>query len=347
MRLRRRGTNPETSPDDVRMTLGEHLEELRTRVLRSVIALGVGAVLCYLFVDYIEAFMTAGLYRVLREHGYPSEIVYNGVTETFVTDFQLALVLGLIVTAPYILTQLWGFVAAGLYPNERRWVRRFVPVSIGLFFVGALFFLTVVTPLFLNFFVSYKTELPDVSAYVGWLVPKGTPPMTTSQPAAAHWPATGDTGQGVPAFAGDPDNPPEGKYWLNETEHEIRIRFGDKTYIANRLREATSRNRINPMITMQDYIIFILEMAAAFGGGFQVPVVVALLATIGIVSAADMARMRRYIYFGIGVAAAFITPTPDVATMLLLFVPMAALFEAGLVTARFIERERARENAAS
>lgn len=333
----------EVNPDDVRMTLGEHLEELRTRMLRSVVALLVGAVVCYLFIDYIEGFLTAALYGVLRKHGYAPDMMYTGVAETFITDFQLALILGFILTAPYILTQLWGFVAAGLYPRERVWVRRFVPVSITLFFVGALFFLLVVTPLFLEFFVSYKKELPDMTPYLGWLAPEAPEPLATSRPAV-EWPQTNVTAPPIPTFAKDPVNPPEGMYWLNETEHEIRIRFGEKTYSLDRLKETGHRNRITPMITIQDYMIFILEMAAAFGGGFQVPVIVALLATIGIFTAADMARMRRYVWFGIAVFAAFITPSPDAATMLLLYVPMAALFEGGLVAARFIERERRKEN---
>ena len=95
------------------------------------------------------------------------------------------------------------------------------------------------------------------------------------------------------------------------------------------------------MIKIQEYLIFILQMAAAFGGGFQVPVIVALIATIGVASAKQMAKARKYVWFGIAVAAALITPTPDATTMMFLMVPMVLLFEAGLIAARIIEKERA------
>src|SRR5690606_11818633 len=142
----------ETNPDEVRMTLGEHLEELRSRLLRAIAALVVGAIVCYIFIEPIFYFLAGPLFAILKAHGLPAEMSYFDVTELFMMDIKLAVIIGFIVTAPYSLAQIWGFIAAGLYPHERRWVRRFIPVSIGLFFAGALFFLTIVMPIFLDFF---------------------------------------------------------------------------------------------------------------------------------------------------------------------------------------------------
>jgi sec-independent protein translocase protein TatC len=329
----------EFSPDEVRMTLGEHLEELRSRIIRAIIALVLGGILCYVFIDYIEGFFTTALFSVLRSHGLPAEMSYFSVAETFVTDFKLAFIVGFIVTAPYILTQLWGFVGAGLYPHERKWVRRFVPVSIALFFVGAFFFLIVVTPIFLDFFISYRKSLPDLSRWMpGILLPHNEPIHTSSRPAEA-WPTSAPASR-IPAFAVDPKDPPEGEPWMNQAEHEIRVRFGDKTYATSQLRQVGEENKVQPNIRIGEYMTFVLQMAAAFGVGFQVPVVVALLATIGIATAAQMGAVRKYVWFGICIAAAIITPSPDVTSMMLLFVPMTLLYEAGLLAARIIERER-------
>jgi len=125
------------------------------------------------------------------------------------TDVKLALIVGLILTAPYVLTQLWGFVSAGLYSHERKWVQRFVPISIVLFFVGAFFFLIVVTPLALKFFVGYKKELPDMGFVVpSYLIPKPRPIATTTQPAV-EWPTSQPAVQ-IPPFEYDPKDPPEG-----------------------------------------------------------------------------------------------------------------------------------------
>jgi sec-independent protein translocase protein TatC len=70
-----------------------------------------------------------------------------------------------------------------------------------------------------------------------------------------------------------------------------------------------------------------------------VPVVVAFVAMIGVASAAQMGTMRRYVWFGMAIVAAIVTP-PDVGSMLFLLVPMALLYEVGLIAARFLERER-------
>ncbi|UCD30431.1 MAG: twin-arginine translocase subunit TatC [Planctomycetota bacterium] len=88
--------------------------------------------------------------------------------------------------------------------------------------------------------------------------------------------------------------------------------------------------------------MFVLHLAAAFGIGFQVPVVVAFLASLGIATAGDMARLRRYVWFGMAILSAFITP-PDVTSMLFLLLPMALLFEVGLIVAKFIEKSRSVE----
>lgn len=319
-------------PDDVRMTLGEHLDELRARLIRCLIGLTLGAVLCAFFIDDIEGGLTSALFDVMRRHGYSPDMTYTGIAEPFLADFQLILILGLIVSAPYILMQLWGFVASGLYKHERAWVRRFVPVSIGLFFAGAAFFIVIVIPLFLDFFIGYKKDLPANTTYID-IFEHSAP--TSTQPAI--WPA-GAPGA-VRDYPADPKDPPNGALWINHRTNELRTRIGDKTWVVGLLKEA-DKNRLTPMIRIQEYLVFMLQMAAAFGFGFQVPVVVALLATIGVASAQQMGKARKYVWFGIAIAAAFITPSPDLTSLMLLFIPMVLLYEAGLLAARMIERKK-------
>src|SRR5690606_22040852 len=127
-------------------------------------------------------------------------------------------------------------------------------------------------------------------------------------------PATQPFETWLPALEGDPANAPDGSVWINRAEHEVRVRLGDKIYMVAPLREVTGGNRIVPTIRIADFVVLILQMAAAFGIGFQVPVVVALLATIGVVSTSRMAQLRRQVWFGIAVLAAIVTPTPDAAS---------------------------------
>ena len=86
-----------SNPDDVRMTLGEHLEELRTRLIRALIGLFVGTVVCYMFIDYLQAFLMWPVFAIYRSHGLPAEIRTMAPAEQFMTDLKVALIIGLIV----------------------------------------------------------------------------------------------------------------------------------------------------------------------------------------------------------------------------------------------------------
>jgi len=333
----RRKKDKYTDPDDVRMTLGEHLEELRSRLIRAIVGVLSGAILCFIFSRYVLAFLCSPIFAVLEKHGYDSEMSFLSPAENFITHLKVSIIVGFIISAPYSLMQVWGFVSAGLYKHERKWVRRFVPVSIALFFTGAGFFLLIVSPPLLNFLITFKTDLPNIAKYMPkWTMPAvGIDPIDTVE---NDQPEPVPSSQPVPAFEKDPETWPDGVPWLNKANREIRYRFKDKIF-ATRLKEVGGNKKIKPEMRVAEYVMFILHLAAAFGIGFQVPVIVSFLATVGIASSKDMARLRRYVWFGMSVAAAFFTP-PDVASMLFLLIPMALLYEVGLIAARIIESKR-------
>ena len=164
------------------MTLGEHLEELRTRMVRAIVALVVGTIGCYVFIGPIMGFLTTPVFAVYKRHDMSPEMVSLAPAEAFLTDLKVAAIVGLILSAPYSLSQLWGFVAAGLYPNERRWVQRFAPASIVLFFSGVTFLLLIVSPLLLDFLLTYRRDLPNVDFTSNLIL--GTGEMPTSAPVS-------------------------------------------------------------------------------------------------------------------------------------------------------------------
>lgn len=328
------------NPDDVRMTLGEHLEELRTRLIRALIGLFVGAVLSYLFISYIQAFLMWPVSAIYEAHGLASEIRTMAPAEQFMTDLKVALIVGLILSAPYSIMQIWGFIAAGLYPQERKWVRAFAPVSIILFFTGAFFLIVVVNPLLLSFLLTYRTDLPNVGKYMPTFLIKGAAPMQVDPLPPEGAPLPGIMERIRSFEKEDPTNYPEGVPWLNRTAREVRVRFGPNVYAMSQLRQVGQGSRVITDIRFAEIVPFTLQLAAAFGIGFQVPVVVAFLAVLGIFSAADMAKFRRHVIFIMAIAAAIFTPSPDPFSMLMLLVPMIGLFEAGLLVARRIERQR-------
>jgi len=353
-----RRTNPNyPNPDDVRMTLGEHLEELRSRLIRAIIALVVGAVVCFIYRNHVIGFLCAPIFAVLKEQGYPQELAFFGPAEGFMINLKVAIIVGFILTAPFSISQIWGFIAAGLYPQERKWVRRFAPASIILFFLGAAFLLLVVSPLAYKFLLTFQTNVSDST----WLLPKGlfssSPRLLPAtavfeewptgssepQPATSTSPATqpiSSVFSAIPAFDKDPKDPPEGYLWTNRTERQIRIQFGGEIYTVGRLLPSGEGPRIRPDIRISENIVFVLQLSAAFGIAFQIPVVVAFLAAVGIAPVAQMARLRRYVWFGMSIASAIITPTTDVVSMLFLLLPMVLLYEVGLWIGRIIEKGR-------
>ena len=128
---------PDTGPEsDIRMPLTAHLEELRTRVVRALLATLAGAVVGWLVIDRRVAFLLAPLAALRPEE---SLVIGTGLTEAFFTKLKVAVIGGLFLASPVIFFQVWRFVAPGLYERERRIAFPF-SVAASIFFVsGAAF----------------------------------------------------------------------------------------------------------------------------------------------------------------------------------------------------------------
>jgi len=137
------------------MSLGDHLEELRARLILAILGLVVGSVICLFFGKYIIGFIQRPYVELRENHPELEKLKYWGPPEAFTAYMKISLIAGLILSSPWVFYQLWMFVAAGLYAHERRYVRLAVPFSAGLFIVGALFFLYFVAPLSLEFFLKF------------------------------------------------------------------------------------------------------------------------------------------------------------------------------------------------
>jgi sec-independent protein translocase protein TatC len=154
--------DPDGPPDDKRMTLFEHLEELRTRVLRSVIALGVALLGTMSFQTEIMKVMTWP--HTLAAEILPPDkrkLVVFTYPENFFIAFKVSLVAAAILASPVILYQIWRFISAGLYSKERRLVYVYAPVSLGLFLAGASFGFLVLIPFSLRMLLEYGKEISE------------------------------------------------------------------------------------------------------------------------------------------------------------------------------------------
>ncbi|HEV7725768.1 MAG TPA: twin-arginine translocase subunit TatC, partial [Modestobacter sp.] len=174
---------------------------------------------------------------------------------------KIAFIGGVVVSAPFWLYQVWGFITPGLKRNEKRYGVAFVAASTSLFALGAV--------------LAYFSLKAGLTLLLGLA--------------------------------------------------------GDDVAIA---------------LTAQDYIGFVISILLAFGVSFELPLIAVVLNLIGVLSYAALSKSRRWIYFLTIVFAAFITPTQDPFTMLLMAGPMCVLFELAIQIARLVDKRRARRAAA-
>ena len=136
----------------------EHLEELRKRIILSVVSIGVGFGVCYWWHDKIFSWMQAPIVFALKNHNLPVNLVYTNPTDPFNMYLKVSLIVGIFVASPFVLYQVWAFIAPGLYKNERRYVAPFMFSTVGLFVAGGLFAYKMVYPAALDFLIGYSQQ---------------------------------------------------------------------------------------------------------------------------------------------------------------------------------------------
>ncbi|MBN2284702.1 MAG: twin-arginine translocase subunit TatC [Deltaproteobacteria bacterium] len=137
------------------MPVTTHLEELRTRLLHIIIAVGIGFVACYFFKEKLFEILARPLVTQLPDQ---SVLIFTSLPEAFFTYLKVSLLGSLFLTSPYTLFQIWKFISPGLYSSEKRYVVPFVMFSTIFFLSGALFAYFLVFPLGFKFFVGFTTD---------------------------------------------------------------------------------------------------------------------------------------------------------------------------------------------
>ena len=248
--------------NDKPMPLLEHLMELRRRLMYSIAAFMVMFGVCYFFSGSIYYFLAEPLAHVLKGQGMQTpHLIYTQLYEVFFTKIKVAMFGAMFTAFPIIATQLWLFIAPGLYRSEKRALLPFLISSPVLFLLGAALAYYVVFPFAWKFFASFQSN-------------------------------TG--GGGVP---------------------------------------------IELLPRVSEYLDLVMKLIFAFGLTFQLPVLLTLLAKVGIVSSATLKRFRRYAYVGMFVIAAVLAP-PDVFTQCSLALPLIGLYEISVLAAKMVEPKR-------
>ena len=227
------------------MSIWMHLDELRKRIFHSLIALVVGVVICIIFADFL-------LELLAKPIGGFENLLSIQVTENFSVYFRVTLLGGFIIALPFILVQLFLFVAPGLSKKEKRWVLTAVPFATVLFITGAAFAYLVMLPAALPFLI----EFPGPNVLPKW----------------------------------------------------------------------------------KDYVNFVTSLIFWIGLSFETPLIMFLLAKLGIVSAKGLLKGWRFALIGIAVIAAVATPTPDPINMVILMLPLLFLYFLGVLLAALARR---------
>jgi Tat protein translocase TatC len=137
------------------ISLLAHLEELRKRIIFSVVGVLVGFLSCWSYADRIFGLMQQPIILALRHHGFTGGLVYLNPTEPFNLYLEVGLVAGLFAASPFVFYQLWLFIAPGLYRNEQRYILPFLISTVGLFIGGGVFGYKLVYPASLDFLIGY------------------------------------------------------------------------------------------------------------------------------------------------------------------------------------------------
>jgi sec-independent protein translocase protein TatC len=242
--------------NEVRLTFMEHLRDLRKRLTHAILGVLVGMLAVGGFVDGIFHWLMAPVRAALP----PSQQVlhYTSSIEPLMVYLKVAAYGGVFVAAPWVLYQLWLFVAPGLYKKEKRLVIPFLFFGTLLFYVGAAFCYFLVMP---------------------------------------------------PAFPA--------------------------------MLAVAADASLAPMLTMSSTLGLVLAMLLGFGVVFEVPVILAFLSLIGVVSAQTLAKYRRVAVIVNVLVAAVITPTGDPLNLAMMALPMIVFYEVGIVLARILGKRKA------
>jgi sec-independent protein translocase protein TatC len=318
------------------MPLGEHIEELRKHLIKSLLGTLIAAVATFAFGFHIIAWLAQPLLQAQDILDFPPQFIQTDPTVGFSSVYlPVCLISAAIIASPWILWQTWQFVVTGLYEHEKRAVHILAPFSTLMTVLGVLFTYYILLPVSLTFFLNFATLYPSIELT--------DPNPVTSLVISPYLDEQDDrfpedfvfdtTPMRLPILEAQPDPLEEGMLWMDPEGTA-------KVVVDGRVRILTQRSSrlINPLPQMGQYVKFAAFMMLGIVIAFQLPVVMLVIGWTRLFDPYALGKMRKYAFFGSFIAGAILTPT-DVFSMLVLALPLYLLFEFGLLLMRWTYRK--------
>ncbi len=297
--------------ESARMTLGQHLDELRRHLVFALLGLTPLVAAAFYFGKPLLAFILAPAQAALESYDQP-EMVSIAPMEGFSAYMRVSVIAALVVGSPWIFYQIWRFVSPGLHRHEKRFVYFLVPLSGLLTASGVIFLFKVILPLILMFLVAFGTTL-GVKEVKTAPVPDGIVLPTIS------------------ILDKDPETPQPGQMWVNKSLHKMRVCIiTDKGEPSVLSIDMYKEGGIRQQYRISEVLSMILTLILAFACAFQAPLIVLLLGWAGLVDRKFLAKYRRHAAFGSAVIAAAVMPG-DPASMMAMAIPLYVLYELGSI----------------
>jgi sec-independent protein translocase protein TatC len=150
--------------DSPAMSLGEHIEELRKRLVYSIIGIAITTTFCFFFASKIIAYLLLPYQQSMKKLNLEPHLQTLAPADGFMTYMKIATWAGLVIASPWIFYHLWKFVSAGLYWKEKRYVYFAVPISAILFILGTLFAALFIAPYTITFFVEFNRKVLGIDS---------------------------------------------------------------------------------------------------------------------------------------------------------------------------------------
>ena len=326
------GSGRDEEEDDIeasRAPLLDHLLELRSRIIWSVVAVMVGFGVTFLFRQHVYAFLSdpfwGAMAAVRGEEATDIRFIFTQPLEQFFVYLKLSLFGGVILAFPVVAYQAYAFIAPGLYRNERATVLPYLIASPALFLMGGALVYYFVLPFVMRFALNTEigVEPLDVSTIEG--VTELCPQIAALTAEQARS-VVGLLSTVCPGLS---------------TEDLTKLTAN----VSTALTEYSRQPRTELLPKVSEYLSLVTTLILVFGFSFQMPIALSLAGRAGLVTADMLRKGRKYAIVAIFAFAAFATP-PDPLSQIALGLAIMALYEISILAVWMAEKKRAEEEAA-